>query len=97
MDVANILHCIIVNSSVSLDASPNKIHQLNSWKCLTFVHLPLDVTGRLVPGLPPRKAASIEPVPGLLDVPGRFDVPGLANPVRGLPLPVTGRTAGLNA
>lgn len=62
-------------------------------------YLPPEVTGRLVPGLPPRSAASIElvpgmfDVPGLSDVPGLFDVPGLAKPVRGLPLPVTGRTA----
>lgn len=64
-------------------------------------YLPPEVTGRLVPGLPPRSAASIELVPGLLDmpglfvVPGLFEVPGLAKPVSGLPLPVTGRTAWL--
>ena len=59
------------------------------------------MTGRLVPGLPPCSAASIELVPGLFDVPGLFvvpglfEVPGLAKPVSGLPLPVTGRTAWL--
>lgn len=35
-------------------------------------------------------------VPGLADVAGLFPVPGLAKPVRGLPLPVTGRTAWLD-
>ena len=42
----------------------------------------------------------MEPVPGLVpgldDVAGLFPVPGLAKPVRGLPLPVTGRTAWLD-
>ena len=62
-------------------------------------YLPLEVTGLVVPGLPPRRAASIELVPGLFDVPGlldvlgRLDVPGRANPVSGLPLLVIGRTA----
>lgn len=63
------------------------------------LHLPPEVTGRVVPGLPPRRAASMEPVPGLvpglIDVAGLYPVPGLAKPVRGLPLPVTGRTAWL--
>ena len=45
--------------------------------------------GRLVPGLPPSKAASIEPVPG------RVEVPGLAKPVNGRPVFVIGLTAGL--
>ena len=62
-------------------------------------HLPPEVTGRLVPGLSPRRATSMELVPGLfpglVDVPGLFPVPGLAKPVNGLPLPVTGRTAWL--
>ena len=40
----------------------------------------------LVPGL----------LPGLVDVTGLLPVPGLANPVKGLPLPVTGRTAWLD-
>lgn len=62
-------------------------------------HLPLEVTGRLVPGRPPRRAASMELVPGLfpglVDVTGLLPVPGLANPVKGRPLPVMGRTAWL--
>ena len=52
-------------------------------------HLPPEVRGRLVPGLPLWKAASIAPVPG------RVDVPGLAKPVRGRPVLVIGLTAGL--
>lgn len=75
-----------------------------SWRCASTLlqdYLPPEVTGRFVPGLPPRSAASMELVPGLLDVPGLFVVPGLlevpgrAKPVSGLPLPVTGRTAWL--
>ena len=68
-----------------------------------LAYLPPEVTGRLVPDLPPCRAASIElvpdlfDVPGLVDVPGRLEMPGLANPVKGLPLPVIGRTAWLDA
>lgn len=67
-------------------------------KLLKTTCLPEVVTGRAVPGLPPRIAACTALVPGRAPVPGRPPLlPGRAKPVAGRPAPLMGRTAGLLA